>query len=999
MTGLTTLAPLSGYAFGGAGSVSADGSTPVGASVGFGGSLAFAQATRWTSGGTALGLGFLPGGNDSVATGVNANGSVIAGYSNSATSLPGAQEAFRWTTPAGMTGLGFLPGDTRSQAAGVNADGSVVVGISVGGSNPETARAFRWTAMSGMAPIGFLPGHNNSQAFAVSNDGSVVVGSSFNVSSLSVTALQAFRWTAATGPVGLGFIPGTVAGQAFAVSGDGKVVAGETCSTVGCSFATSHATRWTDAVGAQSVRDTLAANGEDLTGWHLATARGLSADGSVIVGNGTDPSGNSQAWIARIPLNAFAFLDLAGVDHAIGSLVWGGTVTNSGPGPARMTAGDDNADTTFKGTIQDGSSTTAFTKAGTGTLILTGAHTYTGGTTISGGTLQLGNGGASGSIVGNVVDNSVLAFNRSDAVTFGGVISGIGAVQQNGTGSTNLTATSSYTGATTVNAGLLSVNGSIASSSGVTVNAGATLGGNGALPRTTINGGTLSPGNSIGTISVGGSLTFVGAGNYVVEVSPAAADRTNVSGTASLAGTLRAIGTGGTYTVGARYTVLNATGGVSGSFGTLDITGSFGATRPHIEYDANNVFLVLDPNALPLNGLTRNERAVAGAVNTFLQAGNPAPPVFASLFGLTAAQLPAALDALSGEVHASTAGVLMDESRYIRTAVLGRLRQASYGGDSSMASLSLGGPQLAMQDEAASALAYAKSPIVTKAPPMTAPSVNRDMVFWAQGSGAWGNFNSDGNAAAVKRDLAGFVTGFDARFGEGWRMGLAAGYTGARIVTNGRGSANVDTGHVAVYGGFNVGAFNVRAGGAYALHTIDTDRTIAFAGFGDRAMARYDGGTGQIFGEVGYALSFGKVAVEPFAGAAWVRLQTDAAAERGGPAALTIAAGTFEAGYATLGIRAASMVPLENGMVLIPRASAAWQHAFNDVTPAATLAFQSTGTTFVVAGVPIARDSLLAEAGLDLAISRNATLGVSYLGQIASNVTDHTARGKFSWRF
>lgn len=133
MTGLTTLAPLSGYAFGGAGSVSADGSTPVGASVGFGGSLAFAQATRWTSGGTALGLGFLPGGNDSVATGVNANGSVIAGYSNSATSLPGAQEAFRWTTPAGMTGLGFLPGDTRSQAAGVNADGSVVVGISVGG--------------------------------------------------------------------------------------------------------------------------------------------------------------------------------------------------------------------------------------------------------------------------------------------------------------------------------------------------------------------------------------------------------------------------------------------------------------------------------------------------------------------------------------------------------------------------------------------------------------------------------------------------------------------------------------------------------------------------------------------------------------------------------------------------------------------------------------------------------------------------------------------------
>ena len=92
------------------------------------------------------------------------------------------------------------------------------------------------------------------------------------------------------------------------------------------------------------------------------------------------------------------------------------------------------------------------------------------------------------------------------------------------------------------------------------------------------------------------------------------------------------------------------------------------------------------------------------------------------------------------------------------------------------------------------------------------------------------------------------------------------------------------------------------------------------------------------------------------------------------------------------------MIPLGD-MVLVPRASAAWQHAFNRVTPDAAVAFQSTAATFVVAGVPIARDALLAEAGLDLAISRNATLGVSYTGQIASNVQDHAAKGKFSWKF
>jgi len=117
-------------------------------------------------------------------------------------------------------------------------------------------------------------------------------------------------------------------------------------------------------------------------------------------------------------------------------------------------------------------------------------------------------------------------------------------------------------------------------------------------------------------------------------------------------------------------------------------------------------------------------------------------------------------------------------------------------------------------------------------------------------------------------------------------------------------------------------------------------------------------------------------------------------------AGLNVAGTTFEVGYSTLGLRAASLVPLDNGMVLIPRASLAWQHAFSSVTPAAVLAFQTApAVPFTIAGVPIARDSALAEAGLDLALNSHATIGVSYVGQIASNVQDHAAKGKFSWKF
>ena len=111
-------------------------------------------------------------------------------------------------------------------------------------------------------------------------------------------------------------------------------------------------------------------------------------------------------------------------------------------------------------------------------------------------------------------------------------------------------------GGAVVNGGLLSVNGTAAA---VTVNAGGTLGGIGTVGNTVIaSGGTLSPGNSIGTITVNGNLTFNAGSTYRVEVSPATADRTNVTGTATLGGaTVNASYAAGAY-VPKQYTILNA---------------------------------------------------------------------------------------------------------------------------------------------------------------------------------------------------------------------------------------------------------------------------------------------------------------------------------------------------------------------------------------------------------------------------------------------------------
>ncbi len=169
----------------------------------------------------------------------------------------------------------------------------------------------------------------------------------------------------------------------------------------------------------------------------------------------------------------------------VASLAGAGSVVLTSGG---LVVGRDNTSTTFSGVISGaGGALAALTKIGTGTLTLTGTSTYTGPTRISAGTLQVDNGGTAGAIgAGAVYDFATLAFGRADAFSYGGTISGTGAVTMNGAGTLTLTATNTYTGPTTISSGTVDATGQELSTGAVTVAAGATLavtGGSGLAAR------------------------------------------------------------------------------------------------------------------------------------------------------------------------------------------------------------------------------------------------------------------------------------------------------------------------------------------------------------------------------------------------------------------------------------------------------------------------------------------------------------------------------------
>ena len=756
-----------------------------------------------------------------------------------------------------------------------------------------------------------------------------------------------------------------------------------------------------------------------------ASTLAIRNEGAINVKGGPDSVGQIQSFGILASHSGTGDINIAVLAPVVVDGGAGISASRTGPGNILIDVAAGGAVQGLTGILTSGASTT---------LTDSGAITGSGGTAIRFGgannTLTLAPGAViTGIVFGTGGDTFQLGGSGAaafDVSNIGVQYQGFNTLNKVGASTWTLTGPSTVVQPWSVQAGTLVVSGSMANSpfsvangtlsvngtaGNVTVNSGGILGGNGTVGNTTINGGTLAPGNSIGLLTIQGNLVFAAAASYMVEVSPANADRTNVTGTATLGGaTVNANFAAGTY-VNKQYTIVNATGGVIGTFNGPVNTNLPGGFKSSLSYDGNNAYLNLVLNLTPLNpnpnfggGLNVNQQNVANALIKFFNTTGGIPMVFGALS-------PAGLTQASGELPTAAQQTTFDAMNLF----LGLLTDPFIAGRGDPVNAGTSTPQFA-EDSAASGYAangnartkserdtYAA--IYRKAPIMLDPFTQRWSV-WAAGYG--GSQTTDGNAVLgsnnTRSSIGGVAVGADYRFSLNTLAGFALAGGGTNFNVNGLGSGRSDL--------FQAGAFIRHTNGpayitgalAYGWQNITTDRTVTIAGT-DLLHANFNANaySGRVEGGYRFVTPWlGGIGITPYAAGQFTTFDLPAYAEQ-----VLAGAGTFALSYmaknvtdtrSELGIRGDKSFAMQNGIFTL-RGRAAWTH---DLDPDRNIGatFQTLpGASFVVNGATHASDSALVTGSAEMKWLNGFSLAGIFEGEFSNVTTSYAGKGvvRYAW--
>ena len=631
------------------------------------------------------------------------------------------------------------------------------------------------------------------------------------------------------------------------------------------------------------------------------------------------------------------------------------------------------------------------------TLNNAGTATFNGDASFSGAVVNTGRLSVSGSLSASSISNSGSAV-ISGAASAGSVansgslnVSGsLNAGAFTNSGSAIISGTASIGGAAG-NSGSLNVNGTLTAAS--LLNSG-TLSGSGTINALIINTGVISPGNSIGTLSVAGPVTFEAGSSLNAELAcDCSCDLIAVSGAVTInGGSININLPKDLYFDGTCWNIITADGGVTGIFD--DINGQLDSEVLSLSQvnSGTSLSLVLARESYGDFGATANQRAVGRGLDAIVPLAQANEDTMAALLlvmdwqydadqirDVLAACNPEMYDGLSWAALQNARlfdGIIQDRADWGRTA-------AKLGADLG----SKGGPvQLAAEETGNN---------------VTAEPMQRDWSLWARAMGSWNRRSGNTENLGYDSSGGGAVLGADGPVLPWLRLGMAfaAGNTDVHFSRSGD-----DGTQKSVQGGLyamaDLGAFYLDASLSYSGFDNDTDRAVAFGDASATAKASFDASawSGRVGG--GWDYQCGRWIMGPRLDVGYLSLSEDGFRESGADF-LDLNVDDRDADYwsSALGLRAAARYDLD-AWALLPRLDISWRHLFSDDARGVEASFRDyPGQGFTVYGLEPAQDALQMQAGVRAVITDRANAFLQYGLLLGDDVTSQDVSLGFNWMF
>ncbi|MCH7687892.1 MAG: autotransporter domain-containing protein, partial [Planctomycetes bacterium] len=589
--------------------------------------------------------------------------------------------------------------------------------------------------------------------------------------------------------------------------------------------------------------------------------------------------------------------------------------------------------------------------------------------------------------------------------TYSGVISGNGTLTKIGIGTTTFTGLNTYSGATTINAGRLTINGAITSDT--TVNSGGILDGNGTITgNVTVNsGGTWAGGSSIGTLGITGNYTQAAGSFMEIEIQPAANpttpgvdnDLVDVTGNVTLnGGTVNVKGAAGTYTPGSEYVFLQHTGTRTGLF--AGITDDLAFLDASLLYNAGNVSFVLQGSIIPVTfvsqAATPNQLAVAAYLDSIRSAATgDLKTVLDELMLLTDTDVRHAYDLISADFQGSLTQIGLLNTTQLYSQLSNRLRPGLFA--------DLDGLVLGTRPEFHASPLQSISSIdengqhVVRAQNDYLDS-SQEWSGWAFGYGLVGRVTSD---RRLNHKTNGTMFGLERFLDPGTLVGMYGNYSRANLTNNNlRRAAHVDNYTGGAYLRQDDGFHYTLLSGAIGYDRYDTSRFIQFSAISRDARVDYEGFQYSMYLERGMTIELEKISLQPYLALQYIHHRQHRFTEFGaGALNLSVDATSTNSLRTMLGGRFAWQAPTRaDRMTIIPELRAAWAHEYLDTSNTVGAQFDTTGGAgFIVTGADLGDDWALLGTGLKLQANKQITLFTDYNAQLNDRQVTHTGSGGF----